>query len=187
MAMTSAAEARFDARVRPEINVMRARTAYPQRHRRPASARAVRTQVETSSRASTADGYAMIRPGPARWSRTPWSRLPLSMPTARPIRLTRRGRLVAAMLVTACTVAAISVLWLGLARGADAASGTSDPRPSVLGMTRVVVRPGQTLWAVAAQADPTADPRVVIGEIIQVNALHGTIIQPGQVLWVPHG
>lgn len=144
MAMTSVAEVRFHARVRPGIEAVRARTAYPPRRR--------------------------------RWAPEPAT-----------VRLTRRGRLVAAILVMACTAAAVSVLWLGLARGADAASGAPAPRRPGQGVARVVVRPGQTLWVLAADAVPTADPRAVIGEIIQLNALHGTVIQPGQVLWVPRG
>src|SRR5690348_5318064 len=99
MAMTSTAEARFDGRVRPGIDAMRARTAYPRR--RPATAGA-----ELPSRLRRAAAPAGL------------------------IRLTRRGRFVAAMLVTVCTVAAISLLWLGLARGAHAASGTPVPRPA---------------------------------------------------------
>jgi LysM repeat protein len=171
MAMTSTAEARFDARVRPGIDAMRARTAYPRR--RPATA--------------TAQLTSRLPSGLAPASTAPDSTAPASTAPAGLIRLTRRGRLLAAMLVTVCTVAAISLLWLGLARGAHAASGTPVPRPAGQAMSRVVVRPGQTLWAIAAQADPSADPRAIIGEIMQVNALDGTVVQPGQVLWVPRG
>jgi len=51
----------------------------------------------------------------------------------------------------------------------------------------VVVHPGQTLWSIASQAEPTADPRVVMQQIIDLNALRGTSIEPGQRLWVPRG
>jgi LysM repeat protein len=54
-------------------------------------------------------------------------------------------------------------------------------------VSRVVVRPGETLWAIAAQADPAADPRAVIPEIIDLNSLSGTSLQVGQVLLVPKG
>jgi LysM repeat protein len=50
----------------------------------------------------------------------------------------------------------------------------------------VVVHPGQTLWSIAAQAEPAADPRAVMQQIIDLNALRGTGIEPGQHLWVPH-
>jgi hypothetical protein len=52
-------------------------------------------------------------------------------------------------------------------------------------MLRVVVRPGETLWSIAVRTDPAADPRAVIHEIIDDNALRGPAIQAGQVLWVP--
>jgi len=48
-----------------------------------------------------------------------------------------------------------------------------------------VVRPGQTLWSIATKADPAADPRAVIQEIVDDNALAGTAVQAGQVIWVP--
>ena len=52
-------------------------------------------------------------------------------------------------------------------------------------MHQIVVQPGQTLWSIASAAEPTADPRAVIQQIMSVNALSGTNIQAGQLLWVP--
>jgi LysM repeat protein len=54
-------------------------------------------------------------------------------------------------------------------------------------MTQIVVRPGQTLWSIAAAAEPSADPRIVIQQIIDANALGGNTIRAGQLLWVPKG
>jgi LysM repeat protein len=51
----------------------------------------------------------------------------------------------------------------------------------------VVVRPGQTLWSIAARAEPTADPRAVIQQIMEVNAISSPDVQPGELLWVPRG
>jgi LysM repeat protein len=50
-----------------------------------------------------------------------------------------------------------------------------------------VVHPGQTLWSIASRAQPSADPRNVIQQIIELNALTGTGIEPGERLWVPRG
>jgi LysM repeat protein len=50
---------------------------------------------------------------------------------------------------------------------------------------QIVVQPGQTLWSIAAAAEPSADPRLVIQEIITANALPGGQLQVGQLLWVP--
>jgi LysM repeat protein len=54
-------------------------------------------------------------------------------------------------------------------------------------MAQVVVRPGQTLWSIAERAEPAADPRIVVQQIIEFNALSGPVIQPGESLWVPKG
>jgi hypothetical protein len=51
----------------------------------------------------------------------------------------------------------------------------------------VVVRPGQSLWSIALWAQPAADPRVIVQEIIDLNALHGAAVQAGERLWVPKG
>jgi LysM repeat protein len=52
-------------------------------------------------------------------------------------------------------------------------------------MTRIVVQPGQTLWSIALQADPQADPRLVVRQIMAVNALSGGSVTAGQRLLVP--
>jgi hypothetical protein len=103
-----------------------------------------------------------------------------------PIRLTRRGRFVAGVLV-AIGVALASLLWLAVGGQAEASSHLPGGGSPDRGMIRVVVRPGQTLWSIAVHADPTADPRVIIGEIVTDNELTGTGIQVGQALWVPRG
>ena len=55
------------------------------------------------------------------------------------------------------------------------------------GMTQVVVRPGQTLWSIAAAAEPSANTWTVVQQITQVNALNGPVVRAGQLLWVPKG
>jgi hypothetical protein len=101
-----------------------------------------------------------------------------------PLRLTRRGRRLAATLAVGAATLALILGWLVLAGGAQAADH-GVPGAGHAGMARVVVQPGQTLWAIAAAADPGADPRAVVAEIMQVNALSTAAIQPGEQLWVP--
>src|SRR5437667_193748 len=74
-------------------------------------------------------------------------------------------------------------------RGAGPVSVPGPPRPGAVyqNLTSVVVHPGQTLWSIASQAEPTADPRIVMQQIIDLNALYGTSVVPGQRLWVPRG
>jgi LysM repeat protein len=97
------------------------------------------------------------------------------------LRLTRRGRVV----LVGFLIFAAGLIWLAVARGADA-TGTGVP-PAVLekSLSQVIVRPGDTLWSIAARAEPSADPRLVIQQITDINALRGPQITPGQWLWVP--
>jgi LysM repeat protein len=79
----------------------------------------------------------------------------------------------------------ITILWATLANGAQAASGRTRTGSVYQGLHRVTVLPGQTLWTIAEQAEPSADPRTVIPQIMEINAISSTSLQPGQQLWVP--
>ena len=76
------------------------------------------------------------------------------------------GRIVMVVLVAL-------VLWAVFARSSNA-SGPEE---------RYVVQPADTLWAIAAVR--YADPREGVWEIRERNGLEGTLIVPGQVLFVP--
>jgi hypothetical protein len=238
MGITSAAEAKLDARIRPDITQLRSRTSYPRRHRPPLSAiaggtapgghqasgastterselfaqsssaetisrtvraeqttwrvaRAERTVLARAARTRTvaASDVEPARSRPARAAqadrvpaRTGLSRSALA---SAPVRLTRRGRVVLAWLVTMIVAAAAALIWLAIAGQAQAASHVGPAGPTGHSMLRVVVLPGQTLWSIAVKADPAADPRAVIQQIVDDNALAGTAITAGQVLWVP--
>src|SRR5690348_12751256 len=136
----------------------------------------------------------MARPQGARLTRGQAARSGVARPEtarARPVRtrvrLTRGGRIVVAALITACVVLVAALAWLAGTVRAEAA-GSGSPASAVYhSMRSVVVHPGESLWTIAAQADPASDPRAVMQEIIDINALHGTSVQPGQRLWLPHG
>lgn len=98
-----------------------------------------------------------------------------------PLRLTRRGRLAAA----AGAVLAAAAISVGLAGAAPALAHSGAPARPGAGLTRVQVRPGQSLWSLAEAYDPNADTRQVIQEILQLNSMSTTSLQPGQVLWMP--
>ncbi len=103
------------------------------------------------------------------------------------VRLTRRGRIVVAALITACVVLVAALAWLAGTARAEAA-GSGSPAGAVYHSLRsMVVQPGESLWTIATHADPAGDPRAVMQEIIDINALHGTSVQPGQRLWLPRG
>jgi LysM domain len=117
-----------------------------------------------------------------------------AVPGARPaphrstVRLTRRGRLVVTVMLTAVSLSLVVLAWMAVAaRAAQASDGGQSPGAVYQNLTSVVVHPGQTLWSIASQAEPTADPRVVMQQIVELNALRGTNVVPGQRLWVPRG
>jgi LysM repeat protein len=97
-----------------------------------------------------------------------------------PLRLTRRGRVVV-VVAAALLLAALSLV---IAASAQAANHPV-PRGAQQGLTHVTVRPGQSLWSVAENADPDADTRVVIQQIIELNGLSGNVVFAGQQLWIP--
>jgi nucleoid-associated protein YgaU len=77
------------------------------------------------------------------------------------------------------------VLWMSVAGSVQASGHASAPGSPYRGMTQVVVQPGQTLWSIAAAAEPSGNLWAVVQQIINVNALSGAGIQTGQLLWVP--
>jgi len=107
-------------------------------------------------------------------------------PAPAPLRLTRRGRLVVTA-AAALLIAAISMAAAGAVQAAQNGHRRPGAAPGGAAVAQVVVRPGQSLWTIAENADPAADARVVIQQIIQMNSLSGHTVLPGQTLWVPRG
>lgn len=96
----------------------------------------------------------------------------------RPMRLTRRGRVVVSAL--ALLVALAAALWAQPA-GADA------PSEPIAVRTHVVVA-GETMWQIAAAvAEPGADVRDVVDELVELNGLSGSGLAAGQQILVPVG
>jgi LysM domain len=108
-------------------------------------------------------------------------------PTARsapgPLRLTRRGRLVVAAFMLLIATIAITVASMTIS-GAQAANH-GRPGAGYAGMHQVVVQPGQTLWSIAVRAEPAADPRQVVAQIMTANGMTSSAVQAGELLWVP--
>jgi Tfp pilus assembly protein FimV len=77
-------------------------------------------------------------------------------------------------------VATVVASGLGFLAG-HATAGASHPTP---GHVRVyVVRPGDTLWAIASRvAGRGADPRPVVDALIRANRLTGASVVPGMTL-----
>jgi LysM repeat protein len=80
---------------------------------------------------------------------------------------------------------AIAVTALGLMVALPTLSSVRLYAASARHYTTVTVRPGDTLWAIAAaHASPNADVQEVLDQISDVNHLSGAI-QPGQHLQIP--
>ncbi len=165
----------------------------PREARRPQEARGMRPLGQARGARLAPTPYT--RPAPARDVRstpgpdarlTPGRDEPLA-PARSTVRLTRRGRIVVAVLLTAVSLLLATLAWMAVAARAQAADSGLPPSAVYKNLTSVVVHPGQTLWSIASQAEPTADPRAVMREIIDLNALRGTGVEPGQRLWVPRG
>ncbi len=95
-----------------------------------------------------------------------------------PVRLTGRGRIVVLL-----TVLLLGLTMLTLLSGR--AESTTDVERPVATQTVVVV-PGQTLWDIAANVAPDRDPRDVVADIVDLNALSdaGSVLA-GQSLYLP--
>jgi LysM domain-containing protein len=103
------------------------------------------------------------------------------------LRLTRRGRLVVAGFAMLLVIVAATVLWMTAAGSVQASSQGGPAASPYQGMTQVMVKPGQTLWSIAAAAEPSANTWAVVQQVTEVNALNGTTVHAGQLLWVPKG
>jgi hypothetical protein len=93
------------------------------------------------------------------------------------LRMTARGRGVLLTLVAAPLV--VLALYFGINAGGAIATGASTP------LSTVTVAQGETLWQLARQLAPSADPRDVIADVMSVNRLSSTDVQPGQKLAIP--
>jgi len=95
------------------------------------------------------------------------------------LRITRRGRAVLTLLVAVPLAIAAAVTGIG---ALGAAAGTQG---SAATFSYVTVEPGESLWQVAQEVAPTADPRDVVADILTLNNLSSGEVQPGQRLAIP--
>jgi LysM domain len=93
------------------------------------------------------------------------------------LRMTSRGR--AVLLTVLATPLVIIALVTGI--NAGAANGTSSSTP----LAKVTIVGGETLWGLAHDIAPNADPRDVVANIMSVNQLKTADIQAGERLSIP--
>jgi hypothetical protein len=95
---------------------------------------------------------------------------------ARPVRLTRRGVIVAALGVALAGGLLLLTAYLS--------AGSAVAPPPVAPGAVVTVQPGDTLWSIAGQVAPGRDPRRVVEQIRRSNHLDSVSLTPGQTLKV---
>jgi hypothetical protein len=116
------------------------------------------------------------------------SPLAVSPLTARPpVRLTRRGRLLVAVLAVLVAVTGAVLLTGGASAlaGTGGTGGSGSSGGPVAPAERVTVRPGETLWQIAERAAPGADPRETVQRILDLNGLQTSQVQAGTALRLP--
>ena len=100
------------------------------------------------------------------------------------LRITRRGYAFLTLIVALPLVIAA----LGFAvnsGGAAAANPASTASLASVTFEHVTVQAGESLWQLAAQIAPSADPRDVVSDIVHLNQLSSAIVHPGQTLAIP--
>jgi hypothetical protein len=108
-----------------------------------------------------------------------WNGIPAATVSPR-LRITRRGRVVLGILVAGPLVAAAVLGGIGVVSGATA----TDTHAST-SFQHVTVASGESLWQLAEQVAPNADPRDVVAAISDLNGLSSGVVQPGQRLAIP--
>ncbi len=103
-----------------------------------------------------------------------------SAPVTR-LRLTVRGRRLLAGLAAAPLVVAIAFALVG---GGAALASHDESAPTGAFETGTVA-PGDSLWSIAEDVAPTADPRDVVDAIVRLNALDGVVVSAGQRIAIP--
>lgn len=108
----------------------------------------------------------------------------VALPTVRlrttRLRITARGRKVLAALIALPLLAALGLAAMFAGGSAVATGGTSSVE-----FEYVTVKAGQSLWAIAETLAPEADPRDTIAQIMNLNQLTQSSVQPGQRIAIP--
>jgi LysM repeat protein len=98
------------------------------------------------------------------------------------LRLTTRGRRVIAALAAVPAIVAVSAAIIG---GSTAALASREPSADPGSFQTVTVTAGESLWSIAQEVAPSADPRDVVDAIIRLNALDGVTVAAGERLAIP--
>jgi len=97
------------------------------------------------------------------------------------LRLTARGRGV----LTTCAAIPLVFAAAAFALNGGGALATHDLATPGGSYEYVTVEAGESLWALATDIAPSADPRDVISDILSFNGMSSSQLQPGQQLAIP--
>ncbi|GLU48026.1 LysM peptidoglycan-binding domain-containing protein [Nocardiopsis ansamitocini] len=92
--------------------------------------------------------------------------------------------LVSAAGSVAATAFAFTVL-AAVALGASSAGASTESLFGLAESSTVVVGEGDTLWDIAQRVRPFEDPRRTVQDIVDLNGLSGSALEPGQELVLP--
>lgn len=98
------------------------------------------------------------------------------------LRITRRGRIV---LTTLVALPVFLVVALSVLNGGQASAGDSSRAGSPVQFRTVTIQPGETLWQLAEETAPQADPRDFVQDVVSLNALDGSTLQAGEQIAIP--
>lgn len=96
------------------------------------------------------------------------------------LRITVRGRAVL------LTIVATPLVVLALAFGLNNGGAAATQEVGADTFNYVTVEPGQSLWDIAADTAPGVDPREFAAQVVALNQLESSVLQPGQQLAIPH-
>lgn len=95
------------------------------------------------------------------------------------LRMTKRGRFVLTAVVAGPLVVVAMLFGLNGGQASASLEGSDDA------FQYVTVASGESLWQVAGELAPTADPRDVIDQIVRLNQLSSSDVFAGQQLAIP--
>lgn len=98
------------------------------------------------------------------------------------LRLTMRGRRALALLAALPAQVALTVAVL---LGGSSALASRDAGAPAGSFETITVTAGESLWSIAQEVAPAADPRDVVDAIVRLNALEDVAVSAGQRLAIP--
>jgi LysM repeat protein len=144
------------------------------------SSAVARSSVARSAESRSAESPSAQLAGNVPITSVPVTRVPVANVPVTRLRITRRGRAVLATLASLPVVAVIVAVAIFGPSNAVATGAVG-----VDAFDYVTVAAGETLWGIAEELAPSADPRDVISSIVSLNQLQSSTVQPGQRLAIP--